>query len=112
MSEPEGRRQIKVAGRVIWRPPADLFEFLQRGHGLQVVERLVAFAPQFHNLGRQCAAYGGGAVPAVGDGGADSARRWLELSETCGEQEEKRRDGARWANYEGQTTEHNTSVER
>src|SRR5215475_627025 len=93
-------------------PPSDLLEFLHRGRGIQVEQGLVAFAPELHNLRRQCGACGGG-VPAIGGDRADSGRRGLELSETSGgQEEERRREDGHGSNEMRQTTEHKTSVER
>src|SRR5262249_17405212 len=86
-------------------------EFLNRGRGIQVVQGLVAFAPELHNLRRQCGACGDG-VPAIGGDRADSGRRGLELSEACGGQKKGGpREEGDGSNDMRQTTEHNTSVE-
>src|SRR5262245_2492932 len=111
MPEPDGGRQIEVPGRMMRRSPSDLFELLHRGSGIQVVQGLVAFAPEFHNLGRQRSAYGG--APAIDGDRADFGRSGLELSETSDEQEEqRRRENGHRSNNIRQTTEHKTSVER
>src|SRR5262245_33636772 len=92
------------------RSPSDLLKLFHRSRGIQIVQGLVAFAPEFHNLGRQRAAYSG--APAIGGDRVDSGRRGLELSETSDEQEEQRRreDGHR-SNKIRQTMGHKTSAE-